>query len=162
MAKKSTATRGKSKAAYKGKRKAVLLAGIAPVPGPPPTDIEITGVSFGYVAAGVGGATVVAFSAHFQISGTVSPAPVPPAQVSGYVYSMGQRYGAAATMTDAFGNWTLDFDLTGAVIGSDAQIKVFVNVPGDPASQIMGLSIFGFFDTGLFDELICRNGDQGR
>jgi hypothetical protein len=104
----------------------------------------------------------VAFSAHFHLSGTVSPAPFPPAQVSGYVYSMGEHYGAAATMTDANGNWTLDFDLTGAALGSDAQVKVFVNVPGDPASQIMGMAVFGFFDTGLFDELICRNGYGGR
>lgn len=159
MAKK-TATRSK-KAAYKRKKKPVPFAGIVPVPGPPPTDIEITGIDFGYIAGGVGSSSVVAFSAHFHISGTVSPPPMPAAQVSGYVYSMGQRYGAAATMTDAMGNWTLDFDLTGAALGSDAQIKVFVNVPGDPASQIMGLSVFGFFDTGLFDELICRNGSEG-
>ena len=95
MAKK-TATRSKSKAAHKGKKKPVPFAGIAPVPGPPPTDIEITGIDFGYIAGGIGSPSVVAFSAHFHLSGTVSPPPVPAAQVSGYVYSLGQRYGAAA------------------------------------------------------------------
>jgi hypothetical protein len=162
VAKKTTATKGGAKAAPKGKKKKPAVVMVVN-PGPPPTDIRIGGIDLGYITSGVSGSTVVSFSSHFKISGTVTPTPMPPAVVHGYVYSMGQRCNAADTMTDPVdGSWTLEFDLSGLAVGSDAQIKVIVDVPGDPASQIMGLTLFAFFDTGLFDELIDRDGYEAR